>query len=170
MARRSDRELARLAGREPWEVCAPEIVDYDVTLIPAGVPPYLWKWQAHAQTREIPSYGEPGVAYWIEHEQRAYLWVGALQIMPVQVQPPADIGGNEMLNLEDQLDRDERLRAESLGLAIQFVVGQGPIDGDKFETVASVAEELHKLADEFRGYIEDGLPVVEEDADEEERE
>lgn len=72
-----------------------------------------------------------------------------------------------MLTLEDQLDRDERLRAESLGLAIQFVVGQGPIDADKFETVASVASELHKLADEFRNYIEDGLPVVEEDADEE---
>lgn len=130
----------------------------------------MWKWQAHEQAHQIPSYGEPGVAYWIEHEQRAFLWVGALQIMPVKVRPPADIGGEEMLPFEDQLDRDERIRCEALGLAIQFARGQGPVEPSKDATIASIAGDVHVLADEFRKYIEDGLPVVEEDADEEERE
>lgn len=134
--------------------------------MPAHVPPYLWKWQAHEARSQIPSYGEPGCAYWIEHEQRAYLWVGSLQIMPVDVKPPADIGGDEMLPFEDQLDRDERLRAESLGLAIQFAAGSGPVEASSETTVATLAHSLHELADEFRKYIEDGLPVVEEDEEE----
>ena len=152
LARRRDREL--------------ECVAFDATHVP-DAPPFLWKWQRCTTHADIPSAGEQGCAYWVVDDLRAFVWVGKLQIMPVDVRPPADIGGDEMLNLEDQLDRDERLRAESLGLAIEFVVGQGPIDADKFETVASVASELHKLADEFRNYIEDGLPVVEEDEDEE---
>ncbi len=72
-----------------------------------------------------------------------------------------------MLPFEDQLDRDERLRVEALALAIQLVVAQGPVVPGKFETLESVAGDVHKLADEFRKYIEDGLPVVEEDEDEE---
>lgn len=79
-----------------------------------------------------------------------------------------------MLPFEDQLDRDERLRAEALGLAIQFAAGYGPGAGDRHRsateeastTVASIAGEVHALADEFRKYIEDGLPVVEEDEEE----
>ncbi len=170
LARRRNRELASLAGRETWQVCAPEIVEYDATRTPQGVPPYLWKWQAHAQTHEIPSYGEPGVAYWIEHEQRAYLWVGALQIMPVKVQPPADIGGDEMLPFEDQLDRDERIRCEALGLAIAFAQTQGtqPPRRKATDTIADLAGELHELAAEFVKYIENGLPEAVDDEDEEE--
>lgn len=128
--------------------------------MPANVPPYVWKWQAHTARSEIPSYGEPGVAYWIEHEQRAYLWVGSLQIMPVDVKPPADIGGDEMLPFEDQLDHDERLRATALELAIQWAAQKS----------TRPASEVVKTAEEFRVYIEDGAPVVDEDEEEEARE
>ena len=134
------------------------------------MPSYLWKWQAHSSRSEIPSYGEPGVAYWIEHEQRAYLWIGALRIMPVDVRPPADIGGDEMLPFEDQLDREERLRATALELAIQFAgKSSEPTHSSRDEqrTIADVAAPLHELADEFRKYIEDGLPAVDEDEEEE---
>lgn len=137
--------------------------------MPAHVPPYLWKWHAFDSRAEIPSYGEPGCVYWIEHEQRAFLWVGSLQVMPVDVKPPADIGGDEMLPFEDQLDRDERVRVEALGLAIQFAQAQHhgkPRPSRAGDTIASIAGEVHELADEFRKYIEDGLPVVEEDEEE----
>ena len=127
----------------------------------------MWKWQRCTTHADIPSAGEQGCAYWVVDDLRAFVWFGKLQIMPVDVRPPADIGGDEMLPFEDQLDRDERLRAESLGLAIQLVVAQGPVVPGKFETLESVAGDVHKLADEFRKYIEDGLPVVEEDEDEE---
>ena len=71
-----------------------------------------------------------------------------------------------MLNLEDQLDRDERLRVEALALAIQFATAQGPVVSTKETTIASIAGDVHVLADEFRKYIEDGLPVVDEDEEE----
>jgi hypothetical protein len=126
----------------------------------------LWKWQRCTTHADIPSAGEPGCAYWIVDDLRAFVWVGKLQIMPVEVRPPADIGGAEMLTLEDQLDRDERLRVEALALAIQFATAQGPVVSTKETTIASIAGDVHVLADEFRKYIEDGLPVVDEDEEE----
>ena len=126
----------------------------------------MWKWQRCTTRADIPTAGEPGCAYWIVDELRAFVWVGKLQIMPVDVKPPADIGGDEMLPFEDQLDREERLRCEALGLAIQFAAGQGPTAAGPDTTVASLAHSLHELADEFRKYIEDGLPAVDEDEEE----
>jgi len=74
-----------------------------------------------------------------------------------------------MLPFEDQLDRDERLRCEALALAIQFAKTQipAPTRRKATDTIADVAGELHELADEFRKYIEDGLPVADEDEEEE---
>ncbi len=73
-----------------------------------------------------------------------------------------------MLPFEDQLDRDERVRVEALTLAIQFVGAQkGPrhksATEQANETIATIAAPVHELADEFRKYIEDGLPAPEED-------
>lgn len=72
-----------------------------------------------------------------------------------------------MLPFEDQLDREERLRCEALGLAIQFAQAQHhgkPRPSRAGDTIESIAAEVHELADEFRKYIEDGLPaVVDED-------
>ncbi len=72
-----------------------------------------------------------------------------------------------MLPFEDQLDRDERVRVEALALAIQFATAQGPVDvRSKDTTIASIAASVHELADEFRKYIEDGLPVDDEEEEE----
>ncbi len=74
-----------------------------------------------------------------------------------------------MLPFEDQLDREERLRCEALGLAIQFAQAQHhgkPRPSRPDDTIATIAAEVHELADEFRKYIEDGLPGVDEDEEE----
>ena len=194
------RTSVALARRRDRGGSLVSIVEFDAARVP-DVPAFLWKWRNVSRFEDVPQHGEPGVCYYVAEEQLAYLWAGELQVMSVDVRPPADVirkafgswivgvdfasaesrtvaalvrdgqvieigsfaelyGMNvdeedEMFG-EDPLEHDERLRLEALSQAIAWASAKS----------TRPAEEVVKIADTFREYIENGIPEKDEDEEE----